>query len=57
MSEEEEDRLRSENRGVDSILQNYDDDHFDQKQKIKVDMRPKIRNLFTFNLGKKNILT
>ena len=57
MSEDEEDRLRSENRGVDSILQNYDDDHFDQKQKIKVDMRPKIRNLFTFNLGKKNILT
>ena len=57
MSEEEEDRLRSENRGVDSILQNYDDDHFDQKQKIKVDMRPKIRNLFTLNLGKKNILT
>ena len=51
MSEEEEDRLRSENRGVDSILQNYDDDHFDQKQKIKVDMRPKIKNLFTFNIG------
>ena len=27
--EEEEDHLRSENLGVDSILQNYDDDRFD----------------------------
>ena len=29
MREEEEDRLHFENLGVDSILQNYDDDRFD----------------------------
>ena len=29
MSEEEEDRLRSENPGVDSIIQDYDDNRFD----------------------------
>ena len=29
MREEEEDRLHFENVGVDSILQNYDDDRFD----------------------------
>ena len=50
--EEEEDRLRSENLEVDGILQKYDDDRFDRKQKIKVHMRPKIRNLFIFNLRK-----
>ena len=31
MSEEEEDRLRSENIGVESILQNDDDNRLDQK--------------------------
>ena len=52
LREEEEDYLRSENLGVDSVLQNYDDNRFDQKQKFKKDTRPKIRKLFTFNLGK-----
>ena len=42
MKEGEEQRLRSKNLGVKSILQNgNDDDIFDQKKKIKVDMKIK----------------
>ena len=56
MREEGEDYLRSENIGVGSILQNYDNDRFAQKQKIKVDMKPRIRNIFTFNLRKEEYI-
>ena len=52
MSEEEENLLNSDNLGVETILQNYETDCFDQKQKIKLDKNSKIRNL-----EKKNMLT
>ena len=55
MREEEEQRLRSENIEVKIILQNNDDNRFDQKKKIKVVIKPKIRHSFTCNLKNKDI--
>ena len=50
MKEEEEERLPSENLGVESILQNEVDNFLARRGKIKVDMRPKINYLFKYNL-------
>ena len=51
--EEEEERLRSEILGVESILQDDNDDYLARREQIKVNMRPKINHLFKFNLEEK----
>ena len=50
MREGEEELLRSENIGVESILSTDNENFLTQMERIKIDMRPKISNLFKCNL-------
>ena len=54
MREEEEERVRSENIDVESILQDDNDDYLAQREHIKVDTRPTINHLFKCNLEVNN---
>ena len=50
MREEVEERLRSEDLGVESIFQDDNDDCLTRREQIKVNMRPIINHLFKYNL-------
>ena len=57
MREEVEERLRSENLGVESILQDDNDDCLTRREQIKINMRPIINHLFKCNLEEINVKT